>query len=132
MDITLEQIDEVMKRTNCSFEEGKTVLEKHNGNIVDSIVELEKTYGIKKDNTNTKCRNFFEKVKELIEKGFKTRFIVEKNKEIYINISVNLMILGAIFLNVFFLILIVGALFLGYKIRIKKAGGDNIWVTSEK
>lgn len=43
--ITLEQVDQLRKRTNCSYEEAKVLLEKHNGNVLDAIVEFEKSKG---------------------------------------------------------------------------------------
>jgi len=43
MNISLELIDEMRKRTNCSYQEAKELLEKHNGDIIEAIIEFEKS-----------------------------------------------------------------------------------------
>nr|MBP8692398.1 hypothetical protein [Sedimentibacter sp.] len=44
---TLEQIDELRKRVNVSYEEAKKTLEKNDGDLIKSIIELEKKKGSK-------------------------------------------------------------------------------------
>ena len=45
MKITLEQIDELRNRVNVSYEEAKSTLEKNEGDLIKSIIELEKKKG---------------------------------------------------------------------------------------
>lgn len=45
--VTLEQIDELRKRVNVSYEEAKKTLEKNDGDLIKSIIELEKKKGRK-------------------------------------------------------------------------------------
>jgi hypothetical protein len=47
MMVTLEQIDELRKRVNVSYEEAKKTLEKNDGDLIKSIIELEKKKGRK-------------------------------------------------------------------------------------
>jgi len=47
MKVTLEQIDELRKRVNVSYEEAKKTLEKNDGDLIKSIIELEKKKGSK-------------------------------------------------------------------------------------
>lgn len=47
MKVTLEQIDELRKRVNVSYEEAKATLEKNDGDLIKSIIELEKKKGKK-------------------------------------------------------------------------------------
>jgi len=47
MNVTLEQIDELRKRVNVSYEEAKKTLEKNDGDLIKSIIELEKKKGSK-------------------------------------------------------------------------------------
>lgn len=42
MKVTLEQIDELRNRVNVSYEEAKKTLEKNDGDLIKSIIELEK------------------------------------------------------------------------------------------
>ena len=47
MKVTLEQIDELRNRVNVSYEEAKSTLEKNDGDLIKSIIELEKKRGRK-------------------------------------------------------------------------------------
>ncbi len=47
MKVTLEQIDELRNRVNVSYEEAKATLEKNDGDLIKSIIELEKKKGRK-------------------------------------------------------------------------------------
>lgn len=49
MKVTLEQIDELRNRVNVSYEEAKSTLEKNDGDLIKSIIELEKKKGRKND-----------------------------------------------------------------------------------
>ena len=54
MKVTLEQIDELRSRVNVSYEEAKRTLEKNDGDLIKSIIELEN----KKKNKNSRDTNF--------------------------------------------------------------------------
>lgn len=49
MKVTLEQIDELRNRVNVTYEEAKSTLEKNDGDLIKSIIELEKKKGTRKD-----------------------------------------------------------------------------------
>ena len=49
MKVTLEQIDELRNRVNVSYEEAKHTLEKNDGDLIKSIIELEKKKGRKNE-----------------------------------------------------------------------------------
>lgn len=49
MKVTLEQIDELRNRVNVSYEEAKQTLEKNDGDLIKSIIELEKKKGRKNE-----------------------------------------------------------------------------------
>lgn len=130
MNISLEQIDEMRKRTNCSYEEAKELLEKHNGDLIEAIVEFEKKHskGFKQKN-NERSEGFSNKLKKLIHKGFKSRFIIENKDMTILNISVNIFLLIILLTLPAFWFYPVGLIviyFMGYKIRIKKEKGDYI------
>lgn len=50
MKVTLEQIDELRNRVNVSYEEAKRTLEKNEGDLIKSIIELENKKGRKTEN----------------------------------------------------------------------------------
>lgn len=41
--ITMEQIDEFRKRTNSSYEDAKYYLERNNGDVLDAIIDFERS-----------------------------------------------------------------------------------------
>ena len=41
--ITMEQVDEFRKRTNSSYEDAKYYLERNNGNVLDAIIDFERS-----------------------------------------------------------------------------------------
>lgn len=66
MGISLEQIDELRSRVNVTYEEAKATLEKNDGDLIKSIIELEKKKGYKKKGQNKDgLTNFVNKLLEL-------------------------------------------------------------------
>lgn len=61
MKVTLEQIDELRNRVNVSYEEAKQTLEKNDGDLIKSIIELEKKKG-RKDEYKGSFTNFTNKL----------------------------------------------------------------------
>jgi hypothetical protein len=138
--ITLEQVDQLRKRTNCSYEEAKAMLERHNGDVLEAIVEFEKSKQNKNyanqnccwDNTEWKKQGgeFWKKCKELIQKGFENKVVIEDRNGVLLNVSVNIMLLLIIFISYITLPVLVLLLILGFKISIKKAEGKEYNLTS--
>jgi translation elongation factor EF-Ts len=65
----MEQIDEMRKRTNCSYQEAKELLEKNNGDLLEAIVEFEKKYGYKEKNKHQERKERKGKIKGLFAKA---------------------------------------------------------------
>lgn len=136
--ITLEQVDQLRKRTNCSYEEAKELLEKHNGDVLEAIVDFEKNrkgksysnyrnYG--SDNYNGEYRNrgdFWRKVREVIQLGFDNRLMVEDSKGIILNVPINILLLLVIFIPYITIPIFFFLLILGYKISVKKLKGNDV------
>lgn len=138
--ITLEQVDQLRKRTNCSYEEAKALLERHNGDVLEAIVEFEKSKHNKNyanhngccDNTEWKKQGgeFWKKFKELIQKGFDNKVVIEDKNGILLNVSVNIMLLLIVFISYITLPVLILLLVLGYKISIKKSEGKEFNISS--
>lgn len=129
MNIGIEQIDEMRKRTNCSYQEAKELLEKHDGDLIDAIVEFEKKYGSKQKGTSGKDSSFGKKVKELVQKGFDNRFVIEKGENTILNIPVNVLILAVIItmpLIWIYPLIFIAIYLMGYKIRLRKEEGEEV------
>lgn len=128
MNITIELIDEMRKRTNCSYQEAKEFLEKHNGDLIEAIIDYEKNQPTRSPHCfHTKKSSFGATIKKLIHKGSVARFIIEKNEETYLNIPIIILaLIVVITIPVFWFYLLLGAALyiMGYKIRIKKEAGQ--------
>jgi len=121
MSISFEQVEELKKRANISYEEAKLLLEKHNGSMVDALIELEKRKKIKPPADHT--GKYFSRLKRLFAEGNRTKFVVTKGGEIVANVPVNYLLLVLIMgfhLAVFSLVLI---FITGCKMSIKKSEG---------
>lgn len=123
MTVRIEQIDELVKRANVSYEDAKEALEKCGGDMLEALIYLEKSKKIKKDNTS-----LFDKFKELLKKGNSTRFIIKKRENTVINLSVNVSILIAIFTFHITALGLVLALLCGYKMKFETDKGEDLKV----
>jgi ribosome recycling factor len=90
MTITLEQIDELRRRANVSFEDAREALQECNGDLVEAIVYLEKNGKIKSTNSSEPKDSLWDKFKALVNKGNNTRFIMYKKDKTIINTKGNL------------------------------------------
>ena len=54
--ITIEQIDEFRKRTHSSYEDAKFFLEKNNGDILDAIIDFERTKTGRNQSSKSKAK----------------------------------------------------------------------------
>ncbi|MGK0466628.1 DUF4342 domain-containing protein [Clostridium sp.] len=124
MSINLEQIDELRKRANVSYEDAKNALEMSNGNLIEALVYLEKQDKIKEPETTSCGGQFFKKVKKLIKKGNETKLIVKKDDTVVLNICVTLAIIVAIAVTPLTIIALLVALATNHKIRIKKKDNE--------
>lgn len=93
MSVNLDQIDELRKRGNCSYQEAKEALEISNGDMVEALVYLEKQHKVKED----KGTSIYDKIKALITKGNETKFVVKKKDNIVLSLPVTLTLIIAIF-----------------------------------
>jgi len=130
MNISLELIDEMRKRTNCSYQEAKELLEKHNGDIIEAIIDFEKSQPHRSHHCpHSKNSSLGATIKKLIHKGSVTRFIIEKNEETYLNIPIIILVLVVLItmpIFWFYLVLCAALYFMGYKIRIKRSAGQTV------
>lgn len=128
MSVRLDQIDELRKRGNISYEDAKDALERCEGDMVEAIIYLEKNKKIKAEKAFGQKECIFDKIKALIKRGSEIRFIMKKNDKIVLNLSLNVSILIAIFA---FHVAIVGlllALICGYRIKFETNEGEEVKV----
>ncbi|MBE6067546.1 MAG: DUF4342 domain-containing protein [Clostridium lundense] len=126
MSIKLEQIDELRKRINVSYEDAKEALENCDGDILEAIVYLEKNNKVKAEKNDGEKECFFDKIKALIKKGNNIRFVVKKKEKIVVNLSLNVSILIAVFgFHIAFIGLIL-ALLCGFRMKFETNKGEDI------
>lgn len=129
--ITIEQIDEFRKRTNSSYEDAKYFLEKNDGDILDAIIDFERTKqaGSSKREHKKNKDDFEMKIADLIQKGFDTRIVIhDKDSKLFtfpIILLVLLIPLGVLAV-LFFVLLIM----IGYKVTIENIKNESVNVHS--
>ncbi len=130
MSVTLDKIDLIMERANVTYEEAKEALEKHNGDLVEALIELEKGEKIKKnrkkikEDINEKSSSFFNKLSDEIKKMHKQKFRIKKDEEQIINIPLTLAVLLIIITFPFSLLLLAILFLIGYKISVTSKGSE--------
>lgn len=104
MKVTLEQIDELRNRVNVTYEEAKSTLEKNDGDLIKSIIELEKKKGSKRtENDNHKYKHK-EGFTSFADKLLQLKFSVKnKNGDTLINVPVVLVL--ATFIMAFWVVI---------------------------
>lgn len=126
MTITLEQIDELRRRANVSYNDAKEALEASNGNILDALVYLENHKDV-----NTKEKEsvtFTEVVKKIIKKGNETDFMIKKENQNVLKVPVTVATGVAILAPHVAAIGVGISLVTGHKIRFKGQNGEDMKV----
>ncbi|MBX4271430.1 DUF4342 domain-containing protein [Clostridium estertheticum] len=125
MSINLEQIDELRKRANVSYEDAKNALEQNEGNLIKSLIYLEKQNKIKPDEKPCNDNTFFKNVLSLIKKGNETKLIIKKNDNVVLNICVTLAVIIAISAAPIVIVGLILAIITNHKIRIVKKNNED-------
>lgn len=96
--VTLEKIDMIRSRTSVTVKEAKEALEKHDGDVIEALIELEETQqgGKWTDEISLKSSEVMDKVKELIREGNVNRIRVKNDNKILAEIPVSLGAIGAV------------------------------------
>jgi hypothetical protein len=87
-EITLEKIDIVRERTGASYSEAKEALEACEGNVVDALIYLEGQKEPPVDNMFSSKEEFFDWMREMINKGNVNRIRIKKDEKVLIDIPV--------------------------------------------
>lgn len=129
MNLTLEMIDEIIERTNCSYKEAKEALLKTDGDVLEAVILLESSGKIKekaKDKISSVTDELYEKIKNILDKGDVNRITIEKNEKIVMDIPVTAGVVGAIFFAPAVITSVVAALATGHSVKIIKESGEII------
>lgn len=96
MDITLEKIDKIRERTGISYKEAKEVLIKHNGDVLEALIDLEEGKHTWSDNLSSKGEEIIDSLREILRKGNVTKIVVKKDGDTIVNLPVTAGAIGAI------------------------------------
>jgi len=137
--VTIEQIDEFRKRTNSSYEDAKYYLEKNNGDILEAIIDFErsktgKSYHSYKHNNHKYYRDsccqdknheYGRKFSDLLQKGFDTKIYVEDKNTVLFSVPIIFLLL---LIPLWFIVMVMFIFFamLGYKISVRDEKSRNI------
>ena len=132
MDDLLKKIDEVVKRTNCTYENAKIALEKNNGDVLEAIVYIEQNKKSGNDSDlKKKGEEILNEVKKIIEMGNVTKLTIKRKDEIILNIPITAGAVGVIIAPFLTLAGLTAALLTECKIEILKDNGEIIYVNDE-
>jgi hypothetical protein len=87
-EITLEKIDIVRERTGATYSEAKEALEACEGNVVDALIYLEDRKEAPVDNMFSSKEEFFDWLRDMINKGNVNRIRIKKDEKVLIDIPV--------------------------------------------
>lgn len=131
-EITLEKMDIVRERTGASYREAKELLERHNGNVIEALIEMEtKKETHWTEEFSARSNEVIDKVKKLIREGNVSRIRVKSEGKTLVEIPVTLGAIGAVILPQ---IAAVGVLVAALKrctVEIVRTDGDTETVKSE-
>lgn len=128
MNITIENIDTIRSRTGATYRQAKDILEKHNGDVVEALIELEeneKSWGQNiGDNITHTTDVIMDRLRETLKKGNVTKIIVKKDGNVIMNIPVTAGAIGALLALPVTALGLTSALVAKCTIEIVKENGD--------
>lgn len=93
--VTLEKIDQVVERTGVSFEAARDALNACDGDVIEAIINIEKSYG-ESAGKGLKIADLIDTLKEYVRKGNVSKIIVENDGEVILNLPVTIGAIGII------------------------------------
>lgn len=87
-EITLEKIDIIRERTGASYSEAKEALEACDGNVVDALIYIEEQKKEPVENMFSSKEEFFDWLRDIINKGNVNRIRVKKDDKVLVDIPV--------------------------------------------
>lgn len=138
MSITIEQIDQIMDRTKVSYKEAKEMLEKHGGDVLEAIIEIEnktveKEPVIKKEKVNewkSKFKWALKQFGKLIQKSLLIKIAWKKQDQYLFELPLLVVLILTFWMMPFSLIAIVLPFFFGIKMMFKRESGHETDIAS--
>ncbi len=96
----LKKIDEIIKRTNCGYEEAREALVDNDGDLLAAIIEVERKKSTE-EKFKARSEGVIDEIKKAIKEANATKLVVKKGDEIIINIPVSAGVIGAVLAPLF-------------------------------
>lgn len=119
MTVRIENIDELRRRANVSYEVAKEALEKCNDDLLEAIIYLEKQNMVKPNAACANSESLWDKFKKLVRKGNNTKFIIYKKGINILSISVTMAVIITIIAPYVTLLALVAALLTSHRIKLE-------------
>lgn len=130
MNITLEMVDNVIERTGCTYKVAKAALEKHEGDVLKAIVDIEEADKETKDQeeptSSSTSDDIISKLKEIVNLGIVNKIVFEKDGKEVLNVPVMAGAVSAVVFAFPTITAILAAVALGCEIIIEKEDGEVI------
>lgn len=92
----LQKIDEIVKRTNVSYETAKKALEEANDDVLEAVILIQsRSKSFNTSDAKAKGEQLLEEMKKILKKGNATKITIKKNNETIINLPVTAGLVGA-------------------------------------
>lgn len=126
MQITLEQVDQVIERTGVSYKEAKVALEQTEGNVLEAIVLLEQRETEPEHVNFSFGQDIIKGIKDIIKKGNITKITLEREGKAFLELPLTVGAIGAVFFPPATMVAIIAALATGCELKIVKDDGEVI------
>lgn len=126
MQITLEQVDQVIERTGATYKEAKEALEKTEGDVLEAIVLLEQVRQEPHHAGMAFGQDIVNGIKDIIKKGNITSVTLEKDGRVLVDLPLTIGAIGAVFFAPATVVAVIAALATGCEMKIVKVDGEVI------
>jgi hypothetical protein len=123
----IEKIDMVRDRMNVTYEEAKQALESTSWDVVEAIIQIERTEMTRKEEIFVRGSELVEKVKEIVRKGNINRLRVKQDDKVLIEIPVTAGVVGALLAPQLAIIGAVAALVSKCTVEIEKINDPEVY-----
>lgn len=129
--ITIETIDEFRRRTNSSYDDARYFLEQHNGDLLESIIDFEKTRNNNYGNNNCGRQqgrphgDFGGAIKRAVQKLLDIRIVVTDKTNRTVSVPILVPIVLCPLWHVMILLGIV-MMIMGFKFGVKEIQDENL------
>lgn len=126
MQITLEQVDQVIERTGATYKEAKEALEHTNGDVLEAIVYLEQEKSEPHHAGMAFGQDIINGIKDIVKKGNITSVTLEKDGRVLVDLPLTIGAIGAVFFAPATVVAVIAALATGCEMKIVKVDGEVI------